>query len=322
MINLVLVLSMNILVTGSYGQIGTELVPALREIYGKDKVLASGRDESKLKILGEPYVTLDVTNKEQLNRIVKEHKISIIVHLAAILSARGENNPQEAWNINAIGTYNVLEVARENKLEQVIVPSTIAVFGPETPSIPGDVTIMRPKTIYGITKVLTELLGEYYYLKYGLDVRGPRLPGVISWKTMPGGGTTDYAVEAFIEAIKHKHYTFWVRADTKLPMMYMPDCIKAFIQLMKTDNSRLRYRFYNVQGMSFTAEELAQVIKKHIPDFTYDFNPDPLRQRIADSWPKSLDDTNARIDWGWKPDWDLEKMALDMLTNLKKHVVK
>lgn len=309
---------MRILVTGAYGQIGSELVPALREIYGKENVFASGRDVEKLSKLGEPYVVLDVTRKSDLEKTVNEHGINVIVHLAAVLSARGERNPQEAWLINAIGTYNVFEVARERKLDQVIVPSTIAVFGPETPNNPGEVTVLKPRTMYGITKVLTELLGDYYYNKYGLDVRGPRLPGVISWKTPPGGGTTDYAVEAFIEAIKHKYFTFWVRADTRLPMMYMPDCIKSFIQLMKADNSRLRFRFYNVQGMSFSAEELALVIKKHIPEFKYDFKPDPLRQRIADSWPKSIDDTNARMDWGWKPDWDLNRMAMDMIENLKR----
>lgn len=309
---------MRILVTGAYGQIGSELVPALREIYGRDNVVASGRSVEKLEKLGEPYVTLDVTRKEDLVKVVSEYRINVIVHLAAVLSARGERNPQEAWLINAIGTYNVFEVAREKRLEQVVVPSTIAVFGPETPNNPGEVTVLRPRTMYGITKVLTELLGDYYYNKYGLDVRGPRLPGVISWKTPPGGGTTDYAVEAFIEAIRRKHFTFWVRADTRLPMMYMPDCIKAFIQLMRADNSKLRFRFYNVQGMSFSAEELALVIKKYIPEFTYDFKPDPLRQKIADSWPKSIDDTNARIDWGWKPDWDLDRMAKDMIENLRK----
>ncbi|MGC9181147.1 NAD-dependent epimerase/dehydratase family protein [Thermogladius sp. KZ2Tp1] len=309
---------MIVLVTGSTGQIGSELVPALRELYGKDRVIASGRNVAKLREIGEPYVELDVLRRDEIARVVKEYKVNVIVHLAAVLSARGEQDPALAWDVNTNGTLNVFEVARESRLDMVVVPSSIAVYGPETPDNPGDITVMRPKTIYGISKVITELLGEYYYLKYGLDVRGPRLPGVISWKTPPGGGTTDYAVEAFYEAVKRGEYTFWVRPDTRLPMIYMPDAVRAFTMLMKADSTALTVRFYNVQGMSFTAKELADTIAKYIPGFKADFKPDPLRQRIADSWPKSIDDSRARRDWGWRPMWDLESMARDMIENLKK----
>jgi nucleoside-diphosphate-sugar epimerase len=311
---------MRILVTGATGQIGSELVPALREVYGRDNVVASSR--RRRGSLTDPFVELDVLRRDELERVVRDYKIEAIVHLAAVLSAKGEQDPALAWDVNTNGTINVLEVARANKLEMVVVPSSIAVYGPETPDNPGDITIMKPKTIYGISKVVTELLGEYYYSRYGLDVRGPRLPGVISWKTPPGGGTTDYAVEAFYEAVKRREYTFWVRPDTRLPMIYMPDTIRAFLLLMKAESSSLTARFYNVQGMSFTARELAETIRKFIPEFKADFKPDPLRQRIADSWPKSIDDSRARRDWGWKPEWDLESMSRDMIENLRRVLVE
>jgi len=312
---------MKILVTGAYGQIGSELVPYLRERYGKENVIATGRNIERLKALSEPYEVLDVLDRKRLDELIKEYDVDVIYHLAAILSARGEQNPQLCFQVNVNGTYNVLEAARENGVEKVIIPSTIAVFGPETPDYPKEVTILRPRTMYGISKVFTELAGEYYYNKYGLDVRGLRLPGVISWKTPPGGGTTDYAVEAFYAAIEKGHYTYFVREDTTLPMMYMPDTLKAFVQLAEADNSRLRYRFYNVVGMSFSAKELTEVIKKFIPHFTADYKPDE-RQKIADSWPSHIDDGAAREDWDWKPDWDLEKMAKDMIENLSKKLGK
>ncbi|RLF82211.1 NAD-dependent epimerase [Thermococci archaeon] len=306
-----------ILVTGATGQIGSELVPELRKKYGDENVIATGRNIKKLKEFSEPTEVLDVLNKKKLEQVVKEHNIDVIYHLAAILSAKGEQNPQLCFKVNVDGLYNVLETARENNVEKVIIPSSIAAFGPETPDNPSEITIQRPKTMYGISKVLAELLGEYYYNKYGLDVRGVRFPGIISWKTEPGGGTTDYAVEAFYAAIQKGHYTYFVRKDTVLPMMYMPDALKALIQIAEAEPSQLRYRFYNVTGMSFSAEELTKVIQKFIPDFTADYKPDE-RQKIADSWPTRIDDSAAREDWNWKPDWDLERMARDMIENLSK----
>ena len=310
-----------ILVTGACGQIGSELVPLLRERYGKDNVIASDIVVEKLKMLSEPYEVINVLDREKLEKVIKEYNIDIIYHLAAILSAKGEENPQLCYQVNINGTYNVLEAARVGGVEKVIIPSSIAVFGPETPDNPGEITILKPRTMYGISKVFAELAGEYYYHKYGLDVRGLRFPGIISWKTPPGGGTTDYAVEVFYAAIEKGHYTYFVREDTTLPMMYMPDALKALIQLMEADNSRLRYRFYNVSGMSFSARELTEVIKKFIPHFTVEYKPDE-RQKIADSWPSRLDDTAAREDWDWKPDWNLERMAKDMIENLSKKLRK
>lgn len=308
---------MKILVIGATGQIGSELVPELRKRYGNGNVIAASRRVKKLAELGEPFEVLDILDKERLDQLVKEYNIDVIYHLAAILSAKGEQNPQLCFKVNIDGLYNVLETVRENNVEKVIIPSSIAAFGPETPDNPGEITIQRPKTMYGISKVLAELLGEYYYNKYGIDVRGVRFPGIISWKTEPGGGTTDYAVEAFYAAIQKGHYTYFVRKDTVLPMMYMPDALKALIQLAEAEPSKLRYRFYNVTGMSFLAEDLTKVIQKFIPNFTADYKPDE-RQKIADSWPSHLDDSAAREDWNWKPDWDLERMARDMIENLSK----
>ena len=313
---------MKILVTGACGQIGSELIPYLRERYGRDNVIATDIDLSKLSLFEEPRYVLDVTNKDQLARILEENSIDTIIHLAAILSAKGEKDPDLAWRVNVIGLHNVLETAREYSIKRVFIPSSIAVFGPETPDNPGDITIMRPKTIYGISKVLAELLGEYYFYKYDLDVRGLRLPGVISWKTKPGGGTTDYAVEAFYEAIRRREYVFWVRPDTTLPMIYMPDVLRGIVQFLETSSSKLSVRFYNIQGMSFSAQELVDAIKKYIPEFKARFEPDPLRQRIADSWPKRIDDTRARIDWGWSPEWDLDKMTRDMILNISLSIKK
>lgn len=310
-----------ILVTGAVGQIGSELTPALRRRYGDGNVIATGHktkpDEALLR--SGPFEFIDVTQKEAVERVVKKYKIDTIYHLAAILSAAGEKNPQLAWEVNINGLYNIFEVAREHKVERVFWPSSIAVFGLETPreNTPQE-TVMRPTTMYGVTKLAGELLCDYYFRKYELDVRGVRYPGIISSETPPGGGTTDYAVEIFYEAVQHKKYTCFVREDTVLPMMYMPDCVKAAITLMETDPPKLRHHSgFNLAGMSFSAGELAAEIQKHIPGFTCRYKPD-FRQEIADSWPKSIDDSAARKEWGWKPDYNLATMATDMLEKLGK----
>ena len=303
-----------ILVTGASGQIGSELTPKLRERCGTENVVASDvREPSGTLNEKGPFENIDVTEKEGLERVVREHDIDTIFHLAAILSATGERNPHLAWRVNIVGLHNVLEVARELRL-RVFHPSSIAAFGPETPNVltPQD-TILRPKTIYGVTKVTGELLGDYYFNKYGVDVRGIRFPGVISNVAPPGGGTTDYAVEIFYEAIKRGRYTCFVKEETVLPMIYMPDCIKATMDLMDADLSRLKHHTdYNVAGVSFSAGELANEIRKHIPDFRVEYNPD-YRQEIADGWPHSIDDSVAREEWDWKAKYDLKSMTSDML---------
>ncbi len=266
-----------------------------------------------------PCEVVDATIREQMERAVEKHDIDTIVHMAAILSAVGEQNPMMAWNVNMNGLINVLECARDRKMDRVLVPSSIAVFGPGTPldNTPQE-TILRPTTMYGITKVAGELLGDYYVLKYGLDVRGLRYPGIISHETLPGGGTTDYAVAIYYEAVKNKKYTCFVREDTRLPMMYMPDCLKATISLLKADFNKLRHHCdFNVSAMSFSVKELADSIKKYIPEFEVSYEPD-FRQKIADSWPNSIDDSYAREEWGWKPDYDLDAMTRDMLSALQR----
>ncbi len=309
-----------ILITGATGQIGSELTLVLREKYGGENVVAAGHKKSPNPRLVDtgPFVTLDVTDRAQLERTVREHRITEIYHLAAILSATGEQNPDLAWRVNMEGLYNVLEVARQTGVRRIFWPSSIAVFGPKTPrdNTPQD-TILSPTTMYGITKVAGELLCEYYHRRYGLDVRGLRFPGIISSETPPGGGTTDYAVEIFYAAVRGEPYTCFVRPDTVLPMMYMPDCLKATLRLMEADPARLRYRIYNVTGMSFSAEELAREIQKRVPGFRVQYKPD-FRQHIADSWPRTIDDSAAREDWGWKPDYDLPKMVEAMLVALQK----
>jgi len=307
---------MKILVTGALGQIGSELVEALKKIYGEKNVVASDlKDENREEFL--PYEKLDVLDKSRIAEIVKKHDIKVIYHLAAILSAAGEKNPNLCWDVNMTGLHNVLEVARELGIKQIVTPSSIAVFGPETPRIntPQE-TIILPKTMYGLTKAAGELLCDYYVAKFGLDVRGLRYPGLISYKTLPGGGTTDYAVEIFYEAIKNKNYKCFLKADTVLPMMYMPDAIRGTIQLAETDFAKLKnHSNFNFAGISFSCAELAAEIKKHIPDFKISYEPD-FRQKIADSWPASIDDSEARKQWGWKVEYDLQKMTADMLKNL------
>ncbi|MBC7221839.1 L-threonine 3-dehydrogenase [Candidatus Bipolaricaulota bacterium] len=310
---------MRILVTGATGQIGSELVLVLREKFGAENVVACGHKRPPSpKLASGPFLSLDVTDKTALERVVGEHKIEVIYHLAAILSAAGEKNPGLAWKVNMEGLYNVLEVSRVLGVKKVFWPSSIAVFGPKTPkeNTPQE-TILSPTTMYGITKVAGELLCEYYYRRYGLDVRGLRFPGIISSETPPGGGTTDYAVEIFYHAVRGEPYTCFVRPDTVLPMMYMPDCLKATLNLMEADPAKLRYRIYNVTGISFSAEELAREIQKRVPGFKVEYKPD-FRQAIADSWPRTIDDRAAREDWGWKPDYDLPRMVEDMLCALKK----
>lgn len=309
-----------ILVTGACGQIGSELTPALRERYGAENVVASDIAEPPPALReGGPFEFVDVTQRGRIEEVVERYNIDTIYHMAAILSATGEKNPHLAWEVNIGGLRNVLEVARTHRLVRVFCPSSIAVFGPETPkeNTPQE-TVLRPTTMYGITKVTGELLGNYYFRRFGVDVRGLRYPGIISAETMPGGGTTDYAVEIFYEALRYKRYTCFVREDTVLPMMYMPDCIRATMMLMEADLSRLRYHTdYNLSGLSFSAGELAAEIQKHIPDFVCEFQPD-FRQQIADSWPHTIDDTPAREDWGWEPQYDLAAMVEDMLAKLRE----
>jgi nucleoside-diphosphate-sugar epimerase len=306
---------MTVLVTGAAGQIGSELTAALRERY--DETVVTSDIARALDALEEPCEVVDVTDREALETVVEDHDVDTMYHLAAILSAAGEQNPQAAYQVNVNGLYNALEVSRDHGVEKLIVPSSIAVFGPTTPNNPGESTVLEPNTMYGISKVMGELFGDYYYDKYGLDVRGLRYPGILSYKTKPGGGTTDYAVEVFYEAIEHGEYTYFVREDTKLPMMYMPDAVKAMIDLAEADGDGLRYRSkYNVGALSFTPKELTAEIRKHIPSFEASYEPDD-RQEIADSWPDDVDDSAARADWGWEPDYDFEALVEDMLTNLR-----
>jgi nucleoside-diphosphate-sugar epimerase len=310
-----------VLVTGAFGQIGSELTVELRRKYGNDNVVAVGhktKPSEKLLHSG-PFAFADVTKREDIEALVKRYDVDTVYHLAAILSVVGEKNPHLAWEVNMKGLYNILEIAREKRLVRVFWPSSIAVFGPETPRLntPQE-TVLRPRTIYGVTKVAGELLCDYYFRRFGVDVRGVRYPGIISSETPPGGGTTDYAVEIFYEAIRNKRYVCFVREDTTLPMMYMPDCIRAAIQLMEADLARLRHHAdFNIAGMSFSAGELAREIRKHIPDFKCEFKPD-FRQEIADSWPMSIDDSAARQEWGWKPSYDLATMTKDMLEKLER----
>jgi len=310
-----------VLVTGALGQIGSELTPKLKQVYGRENVVASD-----IRMPDDDYSVvfeiLDVTKPEDIEKIVKEYEIDTIVHLAAILSATGERNPDLAWQINVEGLKNILNVARDLDLTRVFNPSSIAAFGPETPrdQTPQN-TIQRPKTIYGISKVVGELLGNYYFEKYGVDVRGARLPGVISNVAPPGGGTTDYAVEIFYEAIKDKKYTCFLRDDTVLPMIYMPDCLNAFIKLLNAELADLTHHCdYNLAAISFSPSDLVSEIKVHIPEFEIVYKPD-YRQAIADSWPRSIDDSISREDWGWEPAYDLPKMVADMYRVLVKRYV-
>ncbi len=308
-----------ILVTGSVGQIGSELTLALRKKYGNNNVVAGVNKtlpSGELKDSG-PHEIVNCTEIGQIHSVVKKHNIDGIYHLAALLSAVAENNPQLAWQVNVNALVNVLEVAREYKCA-VFTPSSIGAFGPTTPpdNTPQD-TIQRPTTMYGVTKVSGELLCDYYYYKFKVDARGLRYPGIISYVTPPGGGTTDYAVHIFYEAIKNKKYTCFLKQGTKLDMMYMPDALDAAINLMEADPGKLKHRnAFNVTAMSFAPEDIAAEVKKLIPGFTMDYNIDPLRQGIADSWPNHMDDSVARKEWGWNPVYDLKAMCKDMVEKL------
>jgi len=310
-----------ILITGCLGQIGSELVKALSERYGRDKIVMSDIREKGSSELAEygDFVKLDVLSGEDFQAVVSDRKVNRIYHLAAILSAVAEDNPQKAWSVNMDGLVNALEVSRDNRCS-LFVPSSIGAFGPDTPldNTPQD-TVMRPHSMYGVTKVSGELLCDYYHMKYGLDTRGVRYPGIISSLTMPGGGTTDYAVEIFYAAVADSRYTCYLRPDTSLDMMYMPDAIKAAIDIMEADGESLKHRnAFNVTSMHFTPEQLAEAIRKHIPEFEIEYDPDPLRQSIADSWPNYMDDSAARAEWDWDPEYNIDSMVEDMLRVLKE----
>lgn len=305
-----------ILVTGAAGQVGTELVPALRAAFGVDAVLATDirvPDEA-----GEgPFRTLDALDTQALGATVDEHRADTIYHLAALLSATAERNPQKAYAVNMQSLVNVLEAAREKGLA-VFTPSSIAAFGPDTPADPTPQdTIQRPTSMYGVTKVAGELLCDYYALRYGVDARGVRYPGLISYTAPPGGGTTDYAVEIFHHALLHGRYTCFLAPDTQLDMMYMPDGVRAAIEVMQADPERLQHRnAFNITAMQLTPDSLANAIRRHLPEFTIEYDVDPVRQAIAESWPRRLDDSAARAEWDWRPAYDTEAMVADMLEKL------
>jgi nucleoside-diphosphate-sugar epimerase len=308
-----------ILVIGACGQLGTELTEALYGIFGKQNVIASDISAKMKPGQIDQFELLDVLEIQRLAQLVDKHSITQIYHLAAMLSATGEKNPKFAWKLNINGLLNVLEVAAEKKLDKIYFPSSIAVFGPNTPpdNTPQH-TVMDPNTVYGISKQAGERWCEYYFNKYELDVRSLRYPGLISYKTLPGGGTTDYAVEIYHKAIENLPYTCFLSENTYLPMMYMPDGIRATLELMEAESHRISIRSsYNLAAMSFSPEEIAASIQKLQPDFQVYYEPD-FRQQIADSWPNSIDDSQARHDWHWQPAYSLDKMTQEMLVNLKK----
>ena len=314
-----------VLVTGAVGQIGTELVPALRRRLGSGNVVAAGHrkePEESFRNAG-PFVTLDATDGAALRALVRNHDIGAIYHLATLLSADGEKDPERAWRVNIGSLKNVLDVAVEFEMSQVFWPSSIAAFGPTTPLVDTPQrTILEPTTMYGVTKVAGENLCNYYFVKYGLDVRGLRYPGLVSYEAFSGGGTTDYSVEIFGAAVAHGHYTCFVRADTVLPLMYMDDAIRATMELMAADASRITVRTsYNVSALSFTAGELAAEVASRVDGFTCAFEPD-FRQAIADSWPDSMDDSVAREDWGWKPEYDLPALVDTMLAGVREKLAR
>jgi len=309
-----------IMITGAMGQIGTAITRHLRNTYGDENVVATGlhlRPDSEVCNEGL-FEIVDVTNADQLANVAAKYKVDTVIHLAAILSAIGEDKPQLLWNVNMNGLYNVLELARDLNLS-VFTPSSIAAFGPSTPAdgTPQE-TIQRPTTIYGVSKVSGELLCDYYFQRYGVDTRGVRYPGLISNEVLPGGGTTDYAVHIFYDAIKKGHFTSNIGAGTFMDMMYMPDALDAIVDLMEANPEKLKDRnAFNITAMSFDPEILKKAIQKQMPDFTMDYNVDPIKQKIAQSWPNSLDDSAARDQWGWSPKYDLDAMVKDMIEKLR-----
>jgi len=311
-------MSPRIMVTGAAGQIGSELVVALRKTYGDGNVVATDKAVTRAQVVPGVLEQLDVMHLSSVERAIRAHKIDTIYHLAAILSAVGEANPDLAWDINMGGLKNILDASVRQGVHRVFWPSSIGVFGPDAPKVKApQETALNPTTMYGVTKVAGELLSEYYWLKHGLDVRSVRYPGLISSEAKPGGGTTDYAVEIFYSAIQTGRYTCFLREDTVLPMMYMPDALRAAIEIMEADGAKVKlHRGYNVASFSFSAGELAAEIEKHIPGFRVYYAPD-ARQAIADSWPRSIDDSFAREDWGWKERYDMPGMVANMLTGLR-----
>jgi nucleoside-diphosphate-sugar epimerase len=310
----------NILITGALGQIGSELAEALRERYGTEHVIVTDvRDDVNREVVESgPFQLLDCRKGEELAQLVEKHQIDTIYHLAALLSAVAEAKPQAAWDVNINGLYTVLEVARQKGCA-VFTPSSIGSFGPTTIKdfTPQDAP-QRPTSMYGVTKVSGELLCDYYHHKFGVDTRGVRYPGLISNKTPPGGGTTDYAVDIYYAAIRNKRYTCFLKGDTYLDMMYMPDAIKAAMDIMEADPMKLRHRnAFNVSAMSFCPEDIAAYIRKYIPEFEIGYDIDPVRQALANSWPNQLEDYAARVEWGWDPEYDLDMMTRDMLGTLK-----
>jgi len=314
----------NILIVGAGGQIGSELTVKLRDIYGKNNVVTTDlNSDINEKVKDGPFYVSDALDAKKMAEIVDKHKIDTIYNLVAMLSAKGEHNPQLAWKINMGALMNSLEIAREKNCA-VFTPSSIGAFGESTPhkNTPQD-TIMRPNTIYGVSKVSGELMSDYYFTRFGVDTRSVRFPGIISNVTLPGGGTTDYAVDIFYEAIRNKKYTCFLKEGTFLDMMYMPDAIDAAINIMEADPSKLIHRnSFNVSALSFDPEMLANEVKKHIPDFVMDYDVDPIRQKIADSWPDNMDDSAAREEWGWNPKYNLSDMTKDMIEVLSKRLKK
>jgi len=307
-----------ILVIGSSGQIGTELLIELRKRNGSDNIIAADVHAHKQKVSNGPFEELDVLDNDKLRAIVNKHKVTEIYLLAALLSATAEKNPDFAWKLNMEGLFNVLNLAKDKVINKVFWPSSIAVFGPTTPRVnTPQYTIMEPSTVYGISKLAGERWCEYYSAKYGVDVRSIRYPGLISYTSPPGGGTTDYAVDIFYSALKKEKYTCFLSENTALPMMYMEDAIRATIDLMDAPNEKVKIRSsYNISGISFTPKEIYEEIKKSVPDFQIEYHPD-FRQKIADSWPGSIDDTEAQRDWGWKAQYDLKALAQIMLKHIQ-----
>ena len=311
-----------ILVTGALGQLGTELVTELQKFHGKENVIATDIHPPLKDDFEGIFTTLDVLDRPSLIQLTRKYQFTQIYHLAAILSANAEKSPQLAWRINMDGLINILDLARELKISRVYWPSSIAVFGPDSPkdNTPQN-TIMNPNTIYGVTKIAGEKLCAYYYQKYGVDVRSLRYPGLIGHKSLPGGGTTDYAVEIYHEALKNGHFTCPLNEDSKLPMMFMPDAVRATVELMQAERNNLTVdTSYNLAGISFTPAEIAKSIRAYIPDFQIKYKPD-FRQSIAASWPRSIDDSAAREDWKWKVAYDLKKMTDEMICHLSEQLL-